>query len=81
MVRVGDSMIISKQHFKKWFLDGLANYVFFVPIVVCTTGFAAHWTWYQLFLYLTIGSVPVGFLGGAGHGRFLNYWRKWCHYT
>ena len=66
--------------YKKYFLDGLSNYVFFTPIVALMTGLLAHWTWEQLFYYVGITAIIIGFGTGAIYGRFINWWRQKFRY-
>jgi hypothetical protein len=61
---------------KKSLLDGLANYVFFVPPTALITGILSHWTLEQFFWYVCVTAPPVGFVGGVVFGRFINVWRK-----
>jgi hypothetical protein len=64
---------------KSLVLDGIANYIFFVPIIT-TMGYFSGWIWEQFVVYW-ITSIPVGIFGGMIFGRFLNVWRKGFRYT
>lgn len=61
---------------RKYFLDGLSNYVFFMPVVGVMTGILAHWTMEQFLTYAVGTALVIAFCFGAIYGRFLNLWRR-----
>lgn len=63
---------------KALILDGIANYLFFAPIV-SAVGFFSGWNLDQFIAYW-ISAIPIGLVGGLVFGRVLNKWRKKFHY-
>ncbi len=71
---------LSASNLKKYFLDGISNYLFFVPLLIALNVVPMffglpHWELNDVILYM-ITTIFAALGGGAVYGRFLNWWRK-----
>lgn len=85
----GKHLIITRKDkgpVKKFIMDGIVNYVFFIPIVIVlntlpTFGFLGITPWNAESVYSYMASsLIIAFLFGGIFGRVLNFWRKKMDY-
>ena len=67
---------------KRFIVDWVGNFVFFVPIVTLFAGFLipaalgqSVWTW-SIWLSYALGSFFIAAVGGRGFTVFLKYWYR-----